>query len=115
MRGMTDGYGTIYRMRLKPGAEQRVVELMNEWDHERKPKIRGALASYLFRPDKRPGELVSVAVFRDRDAYLANARDPEQDAWYRRLREQLEADPEWDDGTIVHGIAEGGGSSPPTS
>ena len=108
MSPMAEGYGTIFRMRIKPGAEQNIMALLDEWERERKPKVRGALGSYLFKPDNRQGELVGVAVFRDRDAYMANANDPEQDAWYRRLRAQLEADPEWDDGTILAGSAEVG-------
>jgi quinol monooxygenase YgiN len=105
---MAEGYGTIFRMRVKPGAEQQVLRLMEEWERDRKPKIRGALGSYLFRPDNRSGELIGVAVFRDQQSYRANGNDPEQDAWYRRLREQLQADPEWEDGVYLGGFAEGG-------
>jgi quinol monooxygenase YgiN len=103
--GMAEGYGTIFRMRPKPGAEQRIVELMHDWVRERQPKVPGALGAYLFRPDNRPGELLSVAVFRDRESFRANGSDPEQDAWYRRVREQLEADPEWEDGVILFGAS----------
>ena len=107
MSPMPEGYGTVFRMRIKPGAEQQIVALLQEWERERKPKVRGALGGYLFKPDSRSNELIGVAVFRDREAYRANAGDPEQDAWYRRLREQLVADPEWEDGTILSGV-EGG-------
>ena len=105
---MADGYGTIYRMRPKPGAEPQLVALLEEWERERKPNARGAIGGYLFKPDGRPDELIGVAVFRDRESYRANASDPAQDAWYRRLREHLEADPEWDDGVILGGFSEGG-------
>jgi hypothetical protein len=101
---MAQGYGTIFRMRPKPGAEQQIVRLMEEWQRDRQPKVKGVVGGYLFKPDKRPGELVGVAVFQDRDSFMANANDPEQDAWYSRLREQLEADPEWEDGTIQSGV-----------
>ena len=101
---MAEGYGTIFRMRVKPGAEQQVVRLLDEWQRERQPKVPGAVGGYLFKPDKRSGELIGVAVFRDQQAYRANGSDPEQDAWYRRLREQLEADPEWEDGAILYGV-----------
>jgi hypothetical protein len=77
---------------------------MDEWDRERKPKVRGAIGGYLFKPDKRSGELIGVAVFRDRQSYQANAQDPEQDRWYRRFREHLTADPEWEDGEILAGV-----------
>lgn len=105
---MAKGYGTIYRMRPKAGAEPQVAALLDEWERDRKPKVPGAVGGYLFRPDNRPGELIGVAIFRDRQSYVANADDPEQDAWYRRLREHLEADPEWEDGIILGGFSEGG-------
>ena len=45
----------------------------------------------------------------DRDAYRANASDPEQDRWYRRMREHLDADPEWTDGELVYASTAGDG------
>jgi quinol monooxygenase YgiN len=105
---VAQGYGTIYRMRPKPGAEPQLVALLEEWERERKPKVRGAIGGYLFKPDGRPGELIGVAVFRDQESYRANADDPAQNAWYQRLREHLEADPEWDDGVVLSGFSEGG-------
>lgn len=94
-------YGTIFRMKVKPGQEQAVVKLFQEWDQERKPRVKGAVGGYLMKPDNRPGELVGVAVFQDRASYQANADHAEQDRWYRRVRELLEADPEWEDGEYV--------------
>jgi hypothetical protein len=32
---------------------------------------------------------------------MANANDPEQHQWYLKIRELLEADPEWEDGEFV--------------
>ena len=55
------------------------------------------------KPDRKPGELIGVAVFEDRATYRANADDPEQDAWFRRVRELLESDPDWEDGDYVSG------------
>jgi hypothetical protein len=55
------------------------------------------------RPDQDPYDrptLFLVAVFTDRDSYVANAESPEQDARYRELRELLEDDPDWMDGTF---------------
>ena len=39
-----------------------------------------------------------IAMFEDKEAYFANANDPEQDRWYQRFRERLEVDPVWEDG-----------------
>jgi quinol monooxygenase YgiN len=94
-------YGTIFRMKVKRGQEQKVADLLNEWNRERKPKVKGVVAAYMMKPDKKAGELIGVAVFRDRAAYMANANDPDQDRWYRRMRELLTADPEWEDGEYL--------------
>jgi hypothetical protein len=47
----------------------------------------------MLRPDRDPREVVLSALFESRDTYRKNADDPEQDRWYRGLREHLEADP----------------------
>ena len=64
---------------------------------------KGAIGGYLFKPDNRAGELIGFAVFSDKDSYVANADDPDQDRWFRRLRDLLEADPTWEDGEYVAG------------
>ena len=96
-------YGSIFRMKVKPGQEQRVVEALEEWERERKPKVKGVVASFLMKPDKQSGDLIGVAVFQDKVSYVANADSPEQDRWYRKLRELLEADPQWEDGEYLQG------------
>lgn len=92
-------YGTIFRMTPKAGREQDVINMLEEWNRERRPKVRGAVASYLYRLDK--GGMMGVAVFDSKENYIANANDPEQDRWYRRLRDLLESDPEWNDGEVI--------------
>ena len=94
-------FGTIARLRVKPGQEQALIDMTQEWERERKPKVKGAGSGYLLRPENRPSEMILVAVFEDRESYYANAADPEQDRWFRRIRELLEADPEWEDGEII--------------
>lgn len=94
-------YGTIFRLRVKPGREADVLAMIEEWWCERAPQVAGVRADYLFRPDGASGELVGVALFADRESYRANAEDPDQDRWYRRFRALLEADPQWEDGEVV--------------
>jgi quinol monooxygenase YgiN len=93
-------YGTIAHMRPKAGHEQQIQDLLDQWNRERKPKVKGTRGGYVLRPDRNPREVVLVAVFEDRETYRANADDPEQDKWFRQLREHLEADPTWEDGEI---------------
>jgi len=42
-----------------------------------------------------------IAIFDDAATYRANAESPAQHDWYLRLREQLEADPDWMDGAFT--------------
>ena len=94
-------YGTIFHMKVKSGQEQTVIDLMETWERERKPKVKGAVGSLMMRPDNKPGYLIGAAVFEDKASYEANADDPEQDKWFRQLREHLDGDPEWEDGEYV--------------
>ena len=94
-------YGTIFRMRVKPGQEEAVRQEMGRWDRERAPKAKGAVATYLFKPDGSSNLLIGVAVFQDRETYRANADDPEQHQWFLRLRACLEEDPAWEDGEVL--------------
>jgi len=100
-------YGTIARMRPKPGQTKAIVAMMEEWERTRRSKIKGAVATYVYKPDRKPDELVMAVVFQDKKTYRANADDPEQDKWYQRFRALLQADPEWEDGEIIfrHGMA----------
>jgi L-rhamnose mutarotase len=94
-------YGTVATMRVKPGMEAKFQELSERWWNERAPKVKGAIADYVYRTDNDPNELVMAVVFDSKENYVANAGDPQQDAWYREWRECLEADPVWSDGEIV--------------
>jgi quinol monooxygenase YgiN len=94
-------YGTIFRMKIKPGKEQELIAAFDKWESERKPKIAGAIASLVLKSDKVPGEFFGIAVFKDKESYGANARDPEQDKWYRQMRLLLKSDPEWNDGEYI--------------
>ena len=94
-------FGSMFRMRPKAGEEQAVEKVFRRWADERRPKVAGAVASYVLKPRNRPGELLGMAVFDTEENYIKNANDPEQDRWYRELRSHLEADPEWNDGDII--------------
>ena len=94
-------YGTVARLHVKPGHQQQLQTMTEEWERGRGRQVPGYVTTYVLRPDERPDELILVAIFRDRESYRANADDPEQDRWYRQLREHLQADPEWTDGELV--------------
>ena len=94
-------YGSIAKVQVAPENRAKVESVLRDWERDLKPSARGAEQEYLFWPDDdgRTGYL--LAMFGDETTYRQNADSPQQDAWYRRLRELLEADPEWMDGRFV--------------
>lgn len=92
-------YGTVATIRPKRGKEQEVIQAMQQWDKERRPKVKGAITGYLYQLDK--GGMMMVAIFDTKKNYLANAESPAQDRWFRAFRPLLSADPEWHDGKIA--------------
>lgn len=93
-------YGTIARMRIKPGAEAMFEAQMQSMantslgDH-------GWISTMVYRSDDDPQEVWLVVMFESRESYHANAERPNQDVHYRLIRSCLESDPEWHDGEIV--------------
>ena len=91
-------YGTIARMRLKPGSGERMREMMAEYQGLKVPGYKGQL---VYRSDRDPDEVFLAVVFESKEAYQANAGSPEQHQRYLEDRALLAADPEWNDGEIV--------------
>ena len=92
-------YGTIAKMRVRPGAEP----LFKAWMEGFIRAIReaGWLSTTFYQSDEDPQIYWMTTVFTTREAYHANAESPKQDARYRRLRSCLESDPEWHDGGVI--------------
>jgi len=80
------------------GRPARVKRLVGEWIAKRQPGVAGAQAGYLYQLDSDPNEFVGVSVFVDKETYVANSDSSDQDAWFKELRANIEADPKWMDG-----------------
>ncbi len=96
-------YGTIARLHPRPGKTEELLALGQSM---RAAPMAGFRASYLFRPDRNPyfrETVFLVAVFEGAEAYRANAESPAQDARYQEMRELLQDDPDWLDGTFLGG------------
>ena len=92
-------YGTIARVRIKPGMEEQLLVLGAGM--ERDP---GEVASYVYRMDAEPGIFYMVAIFESKEAYVANADRPEADARYQQMHAYFDGEPEWHDGEIVFAL-----------
>jgi heme-degrading monooxygenase HmoA len=92
-------YGTVARLRTKPGSEAQMRAMIAEQGEVKIPGLKGEL---VYRSDRDPDDYFLAVMFESKAAYEANASSPEQHQRYLRLRELLVADPEWHDGEIVH-------------
>ncbi|MFL5693089.1 MAG: antibiotic biosynthesis monooxygenase family protein [Ktedonobacteraceae bacterium] len=92
-------YGTIARYRLKPGAEAQLEEQSRIFQAA---KVPGFIGTYIYRMDADQHEYYLAVLFTSKEAYMANARSPEQDARYRQMLQLLEEEPEWHDGEVVY-------------
>ncbi len=91
-------YGTVARLRVKPGAEEALMAQLRAY---RALSVPGYQRSYMYQMDNDPAEWYMAVVFDSKEAYRANAESPEQDQRYREMLALLEREPEWHDGEIL--------------
>jgi quinol monooxygenase YgiN len=92
-------YGTVAHMKIKPGMEAQFLQIANEIGMGKAP---GQVAVYAYQMDRDSREFYLAAIFESREAYHANAARPEQHERFLKLMQVLDAEPEWNDGEIVH-------------
>ncbi len=91
-------YGTIARMRIKPGSLANI----QAWSKDINAiAISGHIATYIYQMDSDANELYLVVVFESREAYVRNAESPDQNERFQQMMGFLEAEPEWHDGEII--------------
>ncbi len=95
-------YGTVAKMRIKPGKEEELAKMIGE----QAPEIPGFVFQHTYRLDNNPREYMLVVGFESKEAYRANAESPEQNARYEQYVELLDGPPEWNDGEIVFSFPE---------
>jgi heme-degrading monooxygenase HmoA len=91
-------YGTVARMTLKPGAEEKVMQVMEGSQAGRE----GHVATYVFKSDADPNVHFVTTIFESKSAYKKFADSPEQDKRFHQMKELLAAEPDWHDGEVIH-------------
>ena len=91
-------YGTIAKMKLKPNAEEKVMQVMEGTDEHRE----GHVATYVFKSDADPNVHFVTTIFESKSAYKKFSDSAEQTKRFHQMRELLDADPEWHDGEVIH-------------
>lgn len=99
-------YGTIARFRIKPGVKDEFIKTMDSFGNA---VIPGWMADYYFQTENDPDEFYLVAIFKDKQTYVANADNAEQHERYLAFRSFLLDDPEWHDGFILSATGPGSG------
>ena len=92
-------YGTVAKMLVKPGMEQKLIELSKSEDML---GIPGLVSTFIYKMDDDPNEYYLAVIFESKDAYTKNADSSEQNARYEEYVQCLEGAPEWHDGEIVY-------------
>ena len=91
-------YGTVARMRCKPGGH----EWVRAWvDVQNKRGMVGWVSTTTYQSDADAAVIWIAVVFESREAYFANASTPIQVQLYHQMLTGLEEPPEWHDGEIV--------------
>lgn len=90
-------YGTVARLKIKPGKEQALME----FGKRAQTDTPGFVSMNVYKMDADPTELYLVVAFESKEAYHKNAQSPEQAANYAEYRALLDADPEWHGGEII--------------
>ena len=94
-------YGTVARMRVRPGAEEQLMGQLREFQSLHVPGFKN---NFVYHMDNEPQEYYLVVIFESREAYWANAKSAEQDARYQQMAALLEAPPDWHDGEIIFSV-----------
>ena len=93
-------YGTVARMKVKAGKLDELIRLMGGGGDDR--AMGGYMGEIIYKMDSNPNEIMLCVFFKDKESYHKNANDPEMNKDYSEYRAMLDADPEWNDGEVVH-------------
>lgn len=93
-------YGTVARMKVKAGKIDELIKTTADTVNARHPK--GYMGEIIYKMDNNPNEVIMAVFFDSKENYHANANDPEMAKQYEQYRALLDADPEWNDGEVIH-------------
>ncbi len=92
-------YGTVARMKLKPGGAEKMRTLNEAY---KDLAIPGYVGTTVYQMDADADEVFLVVAFDSKESYTANANDPAQNERFQEMMAVLAAEPEWHDGEIIY-------------
>lgn len=91
-------FGTVAKMTFKPGAFEKMQELMQQQEDR---QAEGFVFTNVLRSKDDPNEVWLIVGFEDEASYRANADDPETNKMAESYQPLMAAPPEWHDGEFV--------------
>jgi len=76
---------TVSTYQARPGEEDAIVALHEDWQRTLRPKAAGYISGELLRNVANACEFIAIMRFESRESAQALANDPKQHAWYRRV------------------------------
>jgi len=76
---------TISIYKAKPGEEDAIIALYEDWQRTLRPRTQGYLSGELLRSIENAREFITILHFESQEAAQRSTSSPEQDAWHRRL------------------------------
>ena len=92
-------YGTVARLKVKPGMMDKLREVMST---EEMKGIPGLVSTSVYQMDADSNELYLAVAFESKGSYTQNADSPEQAQRYEQMVALLDAEPEWHDGEVIY-------------
>jgi quinol monooxygenase YgiN len=92
-------YGTIAKLKVKPGKVEALKSHMASVTSRREP---GFVSVNLYQMDADPNEFYLAVLFENKETHVANANRPGTNADFEKMMQLLVAEPEWHDGKVVH-------------
>ena len=89
-------YGSIFSFKPKQGKKEDLINYLKK--DQTIPE--GGVAWFVMNPDDE-GDLIGIAIFKDKESYRANSERPEQHKKFLEMMEYLEEEPKWNDGTFI--------------
>ena len=84
---------TVSTYRAKPGEEDAIIALHEDWQRKQDLKDKVYLSWELLRNTEAPSEFIVIAYFASEELARAMVDDLNQDAWYFRLVSLIEEGP----------------------
>lgn len=92
---------TFWKMKVKPGKLDDLKSVMTNAAEEARIKKSGWKMTIIGSRKDSPNETWGMVTWDTSENYYKNAESPDQDKDYQKMRQLMDADPEWFDCDLI--------------